>query len=59
VQGIAADAAEGKVIAGVAIRPMREELGPQFERATGHMLAMDDIARYAKVIKAAGIQMTD
>jgi molybdate transport system substrate-binding protein len=40
VQGLAAEAAEVKVIAGVAIRPVMEELGPQFERATGHKLAI-------------------
>jgi len=36
VQALAAEAAEVKVVAGVATRPIMEELGPQFERATGH-----------------------
>ena len=40
VQGLAADAAEVKVIAGVAMRAMMGELGPQFERATGHTLVI-------------------
>jgi molybdate transport system substrate-binding protein len=40
VQALAAEAAEVKVIAGVAIRPVLEELGPQFERATGHKLVI-------------------
>ena len=40
VQGLAADAAEVKVIAGVAMRAMMGELGPQFERAMGHKLVI-------------------
>lgn len=40
VQSFAAEAAEVKVIAGVAIRAVMEELGPQFERATGHKLVI-------------------
>ena len=40
VQGLAAEAAEVKVIAGVASRPVLEELGPKFERATGHKLVI-------------------
>jgi molybdate transport system substrate-binding protein len=35
-----AQAAEVKVVAGVATRPIMEELGPQFERASGHKLAI-------------------
>ena len=35
-QGAAANAAEVKVIAGVALTGVIGELGPQFERATGH-----------------------
>ena len=37
-QGFAAEAAEVKVIAGVAMSAVWEEFGPQFERATGHKL---------------------
>ena len=40
VQGLAAEAAEVKVIAGVAMRAMMGELGPQFERAMGHKLVI-------------------
>jgi len=40
VQGFAAEAAEVKVIAGVAMRYVMGELGPQFERATGHTLVI-------------------
>jgi len=40
VQGLAAEAAEVKVIAGVATRAVMEELGPQFERTTGHKLVI-------------------
>jgi len=40
VQGLAAEAAEVKVIAGFAMRPVMEELGPQFERAAGHKLVI-------------------
>jgi molybdate transport system substrate-binding protein len=38
-QSFAAEAAAVKVIAGIAIRDIMEELGPRFERATGHKLA--------------------
>jgi molybdate transport system substrate-binding protein len=38
--GLAAEAAEVKVIAGVALRGVMAELGPQFERATGHKLVI-------------------
>ena len=40
VQGLAAEAAEVKVIAGVAMSAVWKELGPQFERATGHKLVI-------------------
>lgn len=40
MQGVAAEAAEVKVMAGVAMRAVWEELGPQFERATGHKLVI-------------------
>jgi molybdate transport system substrate-binding protein len=39
-QGVAANAAELKVMAGVAMRKVIAELGPQFERATGHTIAI-------------------
>ena len=40
VQGIAAEAAEVKVLCSNAIIPIMNELVPQFERATGHKLAI-------------------
>ena len=39
-QGTAAQAAEIKIIAGAVMAPVFEELGPQFERATGHKLVI-------------------
>jgi molybdate transport system substrate-binding protein len=39
-QGVAANAAEVKVMAGVAMRGVIGEVGPQFERATGHKIAI-------------------
>ena len=39
-QGLAALAAEVQVTAGVGMRPVLEELAPQFERATGHKLVI-------------------
>ena len=40
VVGIAAEAAEIKVLSGHGMRPVMEDLGPKFERATGHKLAI-------------------
>ena len=40
VDGIAAEAAEIKVLSHRGIRPVMEDLGPQFERATGHKLSI-------------------
>ena len=39
-QGLAAEAAEVKVITGVGMSAVMGELGPQFERATGHKLVI-------------------
>lgn len=39
-QGFAAEAAEVKVMAGAALSAVIGELGPQFERATGHKLVI-------------------
>lgn len=39
-QGLAAEAAEVKVITGVGMAAVMGELGPQFERATGHKLVI-------------------
>ena len=40
VQGVAAEAAEVKVLSANAMRPVMNELGPRFERATGHQLVI-------------------
>ena len=40
VQGLEVEAAEVKIIAGAAMRTVMQELGPQFERATGHKLVI-------------------
>ena len=39
-QGVPGEAAEVKVIAGAVFSPALEELGPQFERRTGHKLVI-------------------
>ncbi len=39
-QGVAAEPAEVKVLSAAAMRSVMEELGPRFERATGHTLAI-------------------
>jgi molybdate transport system substrate-binding protein len=39
-QGVAPQAAEVKVLAAYPLKPVIDELGPQFERATGHKLAI-------------------
>ncbi|MGN2393612.1 hypothetical protein ACTFO6_19230, partial [Pelomicrobium sp. G1] len=41
-QGIGVQAAEVKVIADGAFAPALEELGPQFERTTGHKLVIQN-----------------
>jgi len=40
VGGIAAQAAEVKVLSAIGIQEVMEDLGPKFERATGHTLAI-------------------
>ncbi|MBL8526450.1 MAG: substrate-binding domain-containing protein [Burkholderiales bacterium] len=40
VQSFTAKAAEVKVVAGVAMRPVWEDITPQFERTTGHKLVL-------------------
>ena len=39
-QGVAVEAAEVKVLSAAAMRPVMNELGPQFERAAGHKLVI-------------------
>lgn len=40
VVGIQAEAAEVKVLSSIGMQPVMEDLGPKFERATGHKLAI-------------------
>ena len=40
VAGVAAEAAEIKVLSTLAMQSVMEDLGPKFERATGHKLAI-------------------
>jgi molybdate transport system substrate-binding protein len=40
VVGIGAEAAELKVLSALAMRPVMEDLGPKFERASGYKLAI-------------------
>ena len=40
VVGFAAEAAEIKVLSALAMKPVMEDLGPKFERATGHKLTI-------------------
>ena len=40
VSAMGAEAAEIKVMSATAMKPLMEELGPRFERATGHKLAI-------------------
>ena len=40
LSGVAADAAELKVLSAIAMTPVMEDLAPKFERATGHKLAI-------------------
>jgi molybdate transport system substrate-binding protein len=40
VFGIAAEAAELKVLSAIGMRPVMEDLGPKFERTTGHKLVI-------------------
>jgi len=51
--GITVQSAELKVISAVAVQPAMEDLGPKFERATGHKLAItfDPIGRVVKRIQ--------
>ena len=40
VLGITAEAAEIKVLSAIGMQSVMEDLGPKFERATGHKLAI-------------------
>jgi molybdate transport system substrate-binding protein len=51
VIGTAAEAAELKVLSALAMRPVMEDLGPKFERASGHKLAIT-FAGVSAVVKS-------
>ena len=55
----AAEAAEIKVLSVVAMRSVLEDLGPRFERATGHKLAISFATAGAVVKRAQGGEAAD
>ena len=57
--GIAAEAAEVKVLAAFGIRPVMEDLGPKFERASGHQLAITFDSGPATVKRVQGGETAD
>ena len=57
--GIAAQAAEVKVLAALGIRPVMEDLGPKFERASGHQLAITFDTGPATVKRVRGGETAD
>jgi molybdate transport system substrate-binding protein len=59
VLGIKAEAAELKVLSAFGMQSVLEELGPQFERATGHKLALAFATGGATVKRVQGGEATD
>ena len=59
VVGIPAEAAEIKVLSALALQPVVEDLGPKFERATGHKLAISFATAGAAVKRAQGGEAAD
>ena len=59
VVGIAAQAAEIKVLSGIGMQPVMEDLGPKFERATGHKLAITYGSLGAVVERVQGGETAD
>ena len=57
--GIAAQAAEVKVLSGGGMREVMEDLGPKFERATGHKLAITFATLGAAVKRVQGGETAD
>lgn len=53
------DAAEIKVLSGAGMRPVMEDLGPKFERATGHKLAIAFAAANVVVKRIQGGESSD
>lgn len=59
VSAMAAEAAEIKVMSATAIKPLMEDLGPKFERATGHKLAITFATIGAVVKRVQGGETPD
>lgn len=59
VIGIAAQAAKLKVLSAIAMMPVMEELGPRFERATGHKLVITSATLGAAVKRVQGGEAFD
>src|SRR5438132_7611565 len=59
VLGIKAEAAELKVLSATAMQAVMEDLGPKFERATGHKLAITFATLGAVVKRVQGGETAD
>ena len=59
VLGIKAEAAELKVLSAIGMQSVLEDLGPKFERATGHKLAISFATAGAAVKRAQGGEAAD
>jgi molybdate transport system substrate-binding protein len=57
--GIKAEAAELKVLSAIGMQSVLEDLGPKFERASGHKLAISFATAGAVVKRAQGGEATD
>jgi molybdate transport system substrate-binding protein len=57
--GIKAEAAELKVLSAIGMQSVLEDLGPKFERATGHKLAISFATAGAAVKRAQGGEAAD
>ena len=57
--GIKAEAAELKVLSAIGMQSVMEDLGPKFERATGHKLAISFATAGAAVKRAQGGEAAD
>jgi molybdate transport system substrate-binding protein len=59
VLGLKAEAAELKVLSAIGMQSVMEDLGPKFERATGHKLAISFATAGAAIKRAQGGETTD
>ena len=59
VLGIKAEAAELKVLSAIGMQSVMEDLGPKFERATGHKLAISFATAGATVKRVQGGEAAD